>query len=295
MKNPSRQLARPDFKSSAAHARWLVANSLWTTVSTDGSDRLGEGTAWGNIRSVVDGECIFSSLGLPVFYLPSPDPTSIDVQASNVISLSFSEAYLPELVGKEGKACGGTDPEDPTCAKISLHGNAVPLKENELEYVQKAFGTTHPRASWLANGGAHTGGSFYTIDVHSIEFFRNYGGMADITVEDYLNWKPDASDFPGQTGCDARPSTPSHGTANYDHTSSHSAEGGQGYTSGGDQKTTDAFPASEFLSGAVFGFMIWGPTIALIVYHRVQTSRQEVTNHKTYGSIADTVAAVQVV
>ena len=201
----NRVIARPDFKSSVAHARWIVAQNLWTTISTNASARLGEGRAWGNIRSVADGECLFASAGRPFFYLPAPDPTSLDIKEGNVISLSFSEASLPELVGEDGTICAGNDPEDPRCAKISLHGHAVPLEGNDIEYAQKSFGATHPNAGWLSSGGAHTGGAYYTIHIHSIEFFENVGGMTTIEVDDYLKWKAEEADFPDESTCDARP------------------------------------------------------------------------------------------
>lgn len=236
----SRKLVRPEFKSAAAHARWLVAQSLWTTVSTDASDRLEDGLAWGNIRSVTDGECIFASTGLPVFYLPSPDPTAVDVVANSNIALSFTEASLPDLVGEDGKVCGGADPEDPTCAKISIHGTARKLPESEMEYALKSFGTTHPRGSWLSSGGAHTGGNYYTIEITGMEFFRNYGGMADVEVEDYLSWKPESSsnfdkcdprpnvsdkEVADQSGYNGSSASGSEGQMHHDHSSSSGSEG----------------------------------------------------------------------
>lgn len=50
---------------------------------------------------MVDGECFLGGTGLPYFYLPSPDPTAIDVDANNQIVLSFTEAALPQLVGED--------------------------------------------------------------------------------------------------------------------------------------------------------------------------------------------------
>lgn len=184
---------RPDFGEDAAgHARWLVAKSLWTTVSTVSAKY--EGNAFGNIRSVVDGVCFLQSSGLPVFYLPDPDPTTIDIKASEEIALSFTEAALSELV-VDGKPCGGDDAESPVCAKISLSGRATPLADNQIEAAKQAFGAQHPRARWLAGGGAHTGGSYYTIDLESIEFLRNFGGFTELSVKDYLKWEPNDSMF----------------------------------------------------------------------------------------------------
>ena len=70
------------------------------------------GAAWGNIRSIVDGELsttLEDSTGTPVFYLPTPDPTNVDVLHDATIALSFSEASLTERLDPEThtKVCNG--------------------------------------------------------------------------------------------------------------------------------------------------------------------------------------------
>jgi len=198
--------SRPDFGDDAAgHARWLVAKSLWTTVTTISSRKSGE--TFGNIRSTADGTCFGSSTGLPYFYLPKPDPTMIDVLNNNNIALSFTEAALAERVDDNGIACGGMDAEDPTCAKITLMitliGNAVALDDDQIVLAKEAFKVQHPRAEWLSSaGGAHTGGSYYTIDVHDIMFLRNYGGPTIVTPEEYVNWKPKSFEHFGEIKLD---------------------------------------------------------------------------------------------
>ena len=39
---------------------------------------------------------------------------------------------------------------------------------------------------WLAGGGAHTGGNYFTMELDSLTFFDYYGGPADVSVEQYL-------------------------------------------------------------------------------------------------------------
>lgn len=187
----SNDSAIPDAQDAAARARWLVSNSLWTTISTS-SVHLG-GKPWGNIRSVVDGKSLEVSKGLPYFYLPSPDPTMIDIKADNRITLTFSEAALAERVDGDGKACGGQIAEDPTCARIHISGTARPLDDTEISVAKETFGERHPRASWLSGGGAHTGGGYFTIDIESIAFLDFYGGFTPLSVADYLAWFPTAS------------------------------------------------------------------------------------------------------
>jgi len=305
---------RPDFTNDVAgHARWLVAKSLWTTVST--IDSREEGQAFGNIRSVVDGGCFLDSSGLPYFYLPSPDPTAIDVNAKNSIVLSFTEAALASRV-LDGATCGGMDAMDPTCARINLVGTAKELDGDEqVQRAEASFAAQHPRAEWLSQGGAHTGGSYYTIDIESIEFLRNYGGYAVLTVEDYVGWEPDAEGYDGEEQCstsDWEGSTIEDNHSSYHTHDAHSSNGdgmgeeyhehdgmgeghhehggmGEGHHEHGEmdgedhhgygheeyaeeyESSTDetkSISIGSFALGTAFGFVIWGPTVALIVYHK---------------------------
>ena len=182
----------PPHDQVAARARWLVYHSLWSSVGTV-SVRLG-GKPWGNVRSIADG-VDQNSTGLPVFYLPTPDPTSIDVAADSHATLSFSEASLVERVNpksRPGMRCGGMDAEDPTCARLVLMGKLRALTEkSDIDQAMVNLGARHPLAPWLATGGAHTGGAYYTIDVDSLLMLDYYGGPAPLTLKDYL-----AADLP---------------------------------------------------------------------------------------------------
>lgn len=181
--------APPPFNQTAARARWLVYNSLWTAVST--VSIMLDGKPWGNVRSVADGVGSNSS-GLPFLYLPTPDPTAVDIRANAQATISFSEAALGERV-VNGSICVGSDgpmdAEDPTCARIHLNGKLIPLTNNttpDIPRAEASLGTRHPNAPWLAEGGAHTGGNYFTIELTSIDFLDMYGGPAELTVADYL-------------------------------------------------------------------------------------------------------------
>lgn len=178
----------PDWSMKVERSRWVVAHSLWSTVSTI-SVRL-DGSAWGNIRSIVDGGTYEESSGKPVFYLPTPDPTNIDVERNPSITLTFSEAAIAERLDSEGRACGGLDSEDPLCARVLLSGKATRVTDgNELKILQMAFGERHPLAPWLAEGGSHTGGGYFTIEPNQIRILDYYGGATEVSVAEYLDWK----------------------------------------------------------------------------------------------------------
>ena len=156
----------------------------------------------GNVRSVVDGMCLMASTGLPVFYLPSPDPSTVDIKSTKKVALSFTESALAETLTNDGNPCGGKDAEDPTCAKRTLIGHANPITDKaQIERAKEAFKANHPRASWLSKGGAHTGGNYYTLHLLEIMFLQDFGGFTHITPEQYLEWKPDASKLPGEAHC----------------------------------------------------------------------------------------------
>lgn len=181
------QVEPPPWNQTAARARWLVYHSVWGSVGTI-SVHL-EGAPWGSMRSVADGVGR-NSTGTPVLYIPSPDPLAVNVGKDNHATLSFSEAALTQRFSSKG-TCNGTDTEDPTCAQITLSGRLRVLSEtSEVQQARINLGQRHPLAPWLAQGGAHTGGNYYTIDIDSITFLDFYGGPAKISVAEYLAASP---------------------------------------------------------------------------------------------------------
>ena len=142
---------------------------LFVPVSTVSSDPNLDGSTWGNIRSVVDGVDLSTSSGMPVFYLPTPDPTTKDIESNSQVVLTFTEAALSDMVGEHGQACLGVNPGDPDCGQVMLHGTAVAVPEEDLDNgTNEAFRLRHPLAPWLSDGGSHTGGQFLTIEVSKV-------------------------------------------------------------------------------------------------------------------------------
>jgi hypothetical protein len=195
--NPQRVpgVTPPPYAEYAKRARWLVYQSTWAVVGTT-SVRL-QGHPWGNVRSTADlvnPKCakpdpLCCSTGLPVIYVPDPDPTAVDLGKDSRATLTFSDAALPERTDAKG-TCGGMDSEDPTCARLTLSGRLRPLGGSELDLAKLSLGARHPLAPWLSSKGAHTGGKWYTMDIESLVFLDFYGGPAKLTVQDYLSAPP---------------------------------------------------------------------------------------------------------
>lgn len=178
----------PEWSELAARARWIVYHSLWTTVSTRG----GEGSIFGNIRSVTDGSDCVESTGRPYFYLPDADPAAQAIRVNDHIALSFSEASLYERVTASGQTCGGEDAGSPLCGQVVIHGSAVHLEaESPLRpKVLSSFAVSHPLAPWLAEGGSHMEGKYYTIQVDHIMLLDYFGGYQQVDLGDYLQFIP---------------------------------------------------------------------------------------------------------
>lgn len=122
---------------------------------------------------------------MPVFYLPTPDPTAIDVLANPRLSLSFTEAMISDRISKDGQVCGGKDEGDPTCGMLVLSGTAVMLEDKAtLTAAEQAFAQRHPLAPWLARGGAHTRGKYVTIQIDGILLLDWYGGPMQVDIDE---------------------------------------------------------------------------------------------------------------
>lgn len=177
---PTEEKIAPKWNNYATRARWIAHHSKWSTIATVSSS-----SVFGNIRSIADGIDLSASTGRPHFYLPDDDALTVNMKANdNQIVISLSEASLAQRVGDDdGRPCGGQ--ELPLCAQLALYGKAVPIQfDRELA---NQFKHTHPLASWMAEGGSHMSGSYYTIEISKIVILDYFGGFHEVGVEDYLN------------------------------------------------------------------------------------------------------------
>merc|ERR1712118_346356 len=111
-------MPRPPHDDLATFARWLVHKNVWRVMATRNAD---SGLPWANVVDLSDGaKC--ESTGRLLFYLTSLDETAHDAEKFSTVSFTVAEAAL---------GCGQTDPEDPTCAKLTVMGKLLPVPVSE--------------------------------------------------------------------------------------------------------------------------------------------------------------------
>ncbi|XP_028963338.1 uncharacterized protein LOC126583601 isoform X1 [Malus sylvestris] len=200
---------KPDPENAAASARWLVSQNIWGVLDTISSD-LG-GAPFGNVVSFSDGEPGNGS-GIPYFYLTTLDPTARNALKDPRASLTISEHPIG--------TCGKTDPENPTCAKLTLNGKVCrnrkficypyyPREEGEIalilanlecmiffqlkladpkkiEFAKRALFSKHPEMKdWPTTHNFQ----FFKLDIENIFLINWFGGPKPLTVDQYLHPK----------------------------------------------------------------------------------------------------------
>ncbi|KAK8954446.1 hypothetical protein KSP39_PZI002554 [Platanthera zijinensis] len=168
--------SKPDPKNAAATARWLAGQNFWGVLSTISSD-LG-GAPFGNVVSYSDG-LPNSGSGIPYFYLTELDPTAKEALKDARSSFTVSEYPLG--------TCGNTDPENPSCAKLTLTGK-LKLLDNlsaEAKYARHALFTKHPEMKDWPIGHNF---KIFSLDIENIFLIDWFGGPKPLTPEQYLNY-----------------------------------------------------------------------------------------------------------
>ncbi|KAH6792088.1 Pyridoxamine 5'-phosphate oxidase family protein [Perilla frutescens var. hirtella] len=166
---------RPRRDETATFARWLVSQSSWGVLNTISDDW--EGAPFGNVVSFSDG-LPDKGKGIPYFYLTTLDPTARNALKDQRSSFTLSEHNLG--------TCGKADPEDPSCAKITIVGKLKLLEgtPDEVEFARTALFTKHPAMqSWPKNHNFQ----IFKLNIENIFMINWYGGPQPITVEQYLN------------------------------------------------------------------------------------------------------------
>ncbi|CAK9161278.1 unnamed protein product [Ilex paraguariensis] len=168
-------LSRPHPDSAADFARWLVSQNSWGVLNTIASD-LG-GAPFGNVVSYSDGLPNKGS-GIPYFYLTTLDPTASNALKDQRSSFTISEYPIG--------TCGKTDPENPTCAKITLTGKLKLLDGNsdEVEYARTALFSKHPEMKDWPKGHNF---QIFKLEIEDIFMINWFGGPKPLTVKEYLH------------------------------------------------------------------------------------------------------------
>ncbi|CAN1272580.1 Protein CREG2 [Linum perenne] len=168
---------KPDPNNAAATSRWLVSQNSWGVLNTL-STELG-GAPFGNVVSFSDGEP-GKGAGVPYFYLTTLDPTARNAMKDARSSFTISEYPLG--------TCGKADPENPTCAKITLTGKLISVEEKskEAEFARNALFTKHPEMKGWPKGHDF---QVYKLVIEDIFLIDWFGGPKPLTVEEYLKAK----------------------------------------------------------------------------------------------------------
>uniref|UniRef100_A0A0D9WNR6 CREG-like beta-barrel domain-containing protein n=1 Tax=Leersia perrieri TaxID=77586 RepID=A0A0D9WNR6_9ORYZ len=167
---------KPAPSEAAATARWLAAQNTWGVLSTISSDL--SGAPFGNVVSYSDGEP-GESHGIPYFYLTTLDPTARDALEDERTSFTLSEFPLG--------TCGKIDPENPTCAKLTLTGKLklIDPQSSEADLAKAALFTKHPEMKgWPKNHHFQ----IFKLEIKNIFLIDWFGGPKPISPTEYLEY-----------------------------------------------------------------------------------------------------------
>ncbi|KAK9119602.1 hypothetical protein Scep_017695 [Stephania cephalantha] len=166
---------KPDPADAAATARWLVSQNSWGTLSTI-NDELG-GAPFGHVVSFSDG-LPNKGQGIPYFYL-----TTLDVTARNAMKDARSSFAVSEIALG---SCGKTDPQNPTCAKLTLTGKLKVVDKNskEGEFAKAALFSKHSEMKGWPNDHDFL---FFKLEIENLFLIDWFGGAKPLTVEQYLH------------------------------------------------------------------------------------------------------------
>ncbi|XP_059294064.1 uncharacterized protein LOC132047161 [Lycium ferocissimum] len=170
----SLSMSRPKPDDVAVFARWLVSQNSWGVLNTISSDM--GGAPFGNVVSFSDG-LPDKGRGIPYFYLTTLDPTARNALKDERSSFTISEYAIG--------TCGKKDPENPSCAKITLTGKLKVLNGDpkEISFAQTALFTKHPEMKGWPKGHNF---QIFKLEIEDIFMINWFGGPKPLTVDQYL-------------------------------------------------------------------------------------------------------------
>ncbi|KAE8891653.1 hypothetical protein PF005_g10677 [Phytophthora fragariae] len=165
--------------SSAQHARQLVHDNVWATLSTISVQF--NGVPYGSTVSYSDGVGYSKeeSTGKLFFFLTPMDATGSDLSVNSTASVAITMAQGGEHACK-------MDVEDPTCWKLTLTGNVVPVPVDQRQYAEKVLFSKHPQMEdWPEKHGFLP----YVLEIENIILLDFYGGAKHVPVKEYYQIK----------------------------------------------------------------------------------------------------------
>ena len=189
----------PAVTEDAEEARWLIATGSWGTASFQSP---------GGLRSAVVSYA--DDEGTIYFYLMGGEGDGTGTGSSNTgffaglatatttntgVTFTVSEAALAPTSNFGHAACGTqgqTDPEDPRCAKLSVHGTLAPCPDDQdagqcTHRGQAVLFARHPEmATWPVDHQF----TVYTLTIHDLWMISNYGGGSSIPSAEYYAVTP---------------------------------------------------------------------------------------------------------
>lgn len=164
---------RPAHTEHAQLARWLAHTAQWGTISA--WDAVNQRPV-GGVASFSDGPPD-SPTGRLYFFLTPMDETTQHITSYPACSFTVAEAQL------QPNGCSGTDPEDPTCAKITVIGEMQHIAS--AEEADAAAAALFSRHAAMQQWPADHGFTFFELKVTEVHMLDWYGGMHIIPGSDY--------------------------------------------------------------------------------------------------------------
>ncbi|KAI3963363.1 hypothetical protein MKW98_022785 [Papaver atlanticum] len=142
---------KPDHEDAVATARWLISQNNWGVLSTI-SIELG---------------------GAPFGLDPTPRNAMKDARSS------FTVSQFP--IG----TCGKKDPENPSCAKLTLTGKLklVDINSKEVSVAKEVLFAKHPEMKYWPKDHNF---QIFKLEIEDIFLVNWFGGAKPITVAQYL-------------------------------------------------------------------------------------------------------------
>jgi len=169
----------PPHEEIAKMSRWLTHYNDYTALATISIRDGIKGYPYTATTSYADG-LIGKSTGIPYFYMTPMDISSQDLAANPKASITLSMAQTGYCSEHD------MDPEDPTCARVTLSGEIVQLDENSEEeaVAKEALFARHPNFAWYP---ADHGFFFAKLQIESIVLLDFFGGAYQVDVAEYFS------------------------------------------------------------------------------------------------------------